>query len=96
MSGRRFDKAHQQRILHRQGTESAHGGDVPFGLLGTTPRLRSGYGNIEAAARWLAENREGLRQEQRHPVPELRREFGLTAKQACEAIRQANELEARS
>lgn len=45
---------------------------------------------IDEAAAWLA-----ARPPHHHPrpiVPELRKLFGLTAVEACEAIRQANEI----
>ncbi|MFC3207393.1 hypothetical protein [Aquamicrobium soli] len=48
---------------------------------------------IFAAARWYVANRETIRQRQGHVVPELRNRFGLTPRQAIEAIRHANAAE---
>lgn len=51
--------------------------------------------SIFAAARWYVENREAIQNRLGHPVPELRNRFGLTARQAIEAIRHANAAECR-
>ena len=48
---------------------------------------------LQEAAMWLA---TGGRDESRPAVPQLQKRFGLTAKQACEAIRNANLIRARS
>lgn len=51
--------------------------------------------SIFEAARWYVENRESIRERRGHAVPELRSRFGLSAKQAIEAIRHANAAECR-
>jgi len=48
---------------------------------------------IFAAARWYVMNRESIQSRHGHPVPELRTRFGLTPRQAIEAIRHANAAE---
>lgn len=48
---------------------------------------------VSAAAIWLA---TGNRDKKRPAVPQLKEQFGLSASQACEAIRQANLIRARA
>jgi hypothetical protein len=50
---------------------------------------------IFGAARWYVENREAIMHRHGHPVPELRTRFGLTPRQAIEAIRHANAADLR-
>lgn len=50
--------------------------------------------SVTKAAQWLATTPR-----HQHPqpiIPHLQREFGLSAKQACEAIREANLIKARA
>lgn len=50
--------------------------------------------SIKQAARWLATTPEAQRP---HPIlPHLQKSFGLTAKEACDAIREANLIQARA
>jgi hypothetical protein len=81
--------------MRARGAEAANGADVPFGVGRSRPRLRVGYGDVLAAARWLVENRQALRDAGKNPIPALQREFGLTSKQCVEAIRHANAAEQR-
>jgi hypothetical protein len=74
-----------RRQIDQRGMMRASSPDRPYEV--PRHRFRPGYGNVEAAARWLTENRQRLRDEGRNPVPELQHEFGLSSKQACEAIR---------
>lgn len=60
-----------------------------------SPDLTSPEQSIFAAARWYVENRGSIRRRRGHAVPELRNRFGLTVKQAIEAIRHANAAEQR-
>ena len=89
----RFDhsRVNMRRQLHQQGTENVHEADEPFGFRKPKKKMPEGEAAIAAASLWLIENRDRLRDEGRHPVPELRRVFGLSAKEATEAIRRANE-----
>jgi len=48
---------------------------------------------VLAAARWLVENREKLRRSGRRAIPVLQDQFGLSCRQAVEAIRHANAAE---
>ncbi len=48
---------------------------------------------VQAAAQWLA---TGGADKSRSPVPQLRERFGLCAKGACEAIREAQLMRARA
>ena len=50
-------------------------------------------GKLDEASLWLA---TGGRDESRPAVPQLQKRFGLTAKQACDAIRNANLIRARA
>lgn len=61
----------------------------------TSPDLTPVEQSIFAAARWYVENRVSIRDRRGHAVPELTSRFGLSAKQAIEAIRHANAAEQR-
>lgn len=80
-----WDRNSARRLIDQRGDVPARCSDRPYEPL--RHRFRAGYGDVNAAARWLTENRQRLRDEGRNPVPELQREFGLSSKQACEAIR---------
>lgn len=90
MTRQKWDRIDERKRMRSRGVEDVKGGDLPFGLARQKPALRKGYGDVRAATQWLVENRQRLRDEGRHPVAELQREFGITAKQCVEAIRSAN------
>ena len=62
--------------------------DLPVG--GTTGLCHESTSAVEEAARWYAGNRDAC---PRPIVPFLRERFGLTAVEACEALRMAQESE---
>lgn len=95
MTGRRnWSRDRERQIVRDRGVDSV--ADMGVRFVPSAPRSkRSGWGSITAATRWLIENRQRLRDEGRHPVVELRREFGLKTKDACEAIRLASEADIR-
>jgi len=64
---------------------------LPIG--GTTGLSHEHCAAVDEAARWLATTPPHLRGGA--VVPQLRRRFGLTPEQACEAIREARLIQAR-
>ncbi|WP_036262968.1 hypothetical protein [Mesorhizobium sp. WSM2561] len=66
--------------------------NLPIG--GTTGLCHETSAAIDEAATWLATTPR--RQRGKPAVPLLRGRFGLTAQEACEAIREANLIWARS
>lgn len=85
-----WNRDSERRQIDQRGTTPARVPDRPYEA--PRHRFRPGYGDVVAAARWLTENRQRLRDEGRNPVPELIREFGLSTKQACEAIRLSGQV----
>lgn len=96
MTGRRnWNRDRERQIVRDRGVDSV--ADMGVRFVPSAPRSkRSGWGSVTAATRWLIENRQRLRDQNRHAVPELIREFGISTRQACEAIRAAHDEETRS
>ncbi len=94
MSGRNWDRDRSRQLVRDRGVDKV--ADMGVHRIPPPARTkRAGYGSVAAAARWLITNRQRLRDEHRHAVPELIVEFGLSTKEACEAIRTAHEQERR-
>lgn len=93
MSGRNWDRVRQRDMVRRHGTDSIREADIPSALR-PKRKMLEGQEAIFAAARWLVQNRQRLRDESRHWLPEMQREFpGMTAKQCIEALQHANAAE---
>lgn len=95
MSGRDWGRANSRQQMQRQGVDSVADQAFSRPVFASASMRAHGEGDVNVAAEWLRFNRERLRAEGRHTVPALQRAFGLSTKQACEAIRLANELEVR-
>lgn len=108
MTSRDFQRARMRSLVRQRGTDSIHDAeltekDIERALLGgpiaATPkanrirRAPRGAAAIKAAAQWLARNRNVLRARRDPVVPTLIAQFGLTTKEAIDAIRRANGIE---
>lgn len=95
MTSRDWGRAHQRSAVARQGTKGARDADRPYSPPKPKRDPRPAKDPIGRAAAWLIENRPRIRAAGIHPVPEMKRALGLTAKECAAAIRLANEIEAR-
>lgn len=94
VSGRDWNKDRARQQMRRQGVDDISDQSARRVI---PPALKHrGYGDVNAAARWLLENRQRLRDEGKHFVPVLQAEFGLSTKEACAAIQECNLIAARA
>jgi len=101
MSTRSWQKDRSRQLLRNRGAEASSRetpADIERAARGLPKRRdpRPKKDPIGRAAAWLIENRPRLRADSLHPVPELKRAFGLTAKECVDVIRRANDLEAQT
>ena len=87
-----WDRVNQHRRARQRGSETVAGEAKP----GTDRPKATARSDIAAAAAWLRKNRERLQADGRHPVPELQREFLLSSKECCQAIRLAHDLDTKA
>lgn len=88
MTDRDWGKDRSRQQMRRQGIDDISDQSARR-VISSAPQ-RSGYGDVTAAARWLLQNRRRLRKEGKHVVPVLRAEFGISTKEACQAIKECN------
>ena len=87
-----WDRVNQHRRARQRGSETVAG----EAKLGTDRPKATAKSDIAAAAGWLRKNRERLQRAGKHPVPELQREFLLSSKECCQAIRLAHEADSKA